>query len=146
QASSATLRDRCHHRALDEHRLPVLLDRQRQIVQRPGGVLERPRERPGAFDLKTVFGNLGDPDDHGGKPRSTLDESARRQPSNFTRDKMFRVNHVTIGTRFDLVNSKSPQTPQRNGFSDDMPFEVACLTLRKPTASIRRERSGSWET
>ena len=78
EAAAAVLRNRRHHRPLDEHRFPVLLDRNDRSSSVQEASWNGRGKAAGAFDLKAVFGYLGDPDDHGGEPRSTPTNTQRR--------------------------------------------------------------------
>ncbi len=63
-AAPARERDPRGEIAPDEDRVAVLLEGQREIVERPGVVLERPREVRGPLDAETLGWNVGYLDQH----------------------------------------------------------------------------------
>src|SRR5712692_7589431 len=79
----------------DEDRLTVLLDRQRDIIERPGGILEWARKCLPTLDLKAIPGNLGDSDYHAGISCISLARSASSRrgvlPPNVVPSKAFSL-------------------------------------------------------
>src|SRR5688572_12546220 len=58
QAAAAGLRNPGRQRSVDEHRVPVSLERERRIVEHPGGILKWTIERLGAVDPQAFFRDI----------------------------------------------------------------------------------------